>query len=85
MSMELFENIPSVTIGTRKEIIEELTRLGVEEVNRVEEIPGKIGITLKVVCDAQKEYFVGISSYGFLEIIREDSKNGRIVYMPLDD
>ena len=85
MSMELFESIPSVTIGTKKEIMEELTKLGVEKIKRVEEIPGKIGITLKVVSETEKEYYIGISSYGFLEIIREDSKTGKIVYMPIDD
>lgn len=85
MSMELFENVPELTTGTKKEIIDELYRLGVDKISYVEHIPGKIGMSLKIVSESGKEYYIGISSYGFLEIIREDSKNGKIVYMPIDD
>lgn len=85
MSLEVFEVVPELTTGTKKEIIDELNRIGVGKISYVEYVPSKTGMTLKVVSDFGKEYYVGISTYGFLEIIREDSKVGKIVYMPIDD
>lgn len=85
MHIDIFESVLDLKDRTKTEIIDELSRLGVKQIGVVEKVPGKIGTTLKMMSETGKVYYVGISSYGFLEIIREDSVWGKIVYMPIDD
>lgn len=85
MNNEKFDSILGLKKGIIDEIIKELTDLGVTQIDEVTEIESKIGKTIKIITNNKKEYYIGLSSYGFLEVIREDSKNGKIVYCPIDD
>lgn len=84
MNREKFNNIPNLHKGVIDEIIDELKKLGVDVINTVTEINSTLGRTLLVTTNSQV-YYIGLNIYGFLEIIREDSTTGKIVYVPIDD
>lgn len=48
-------------------------------------LQGNIGYTVELECDRNKKYYFGLSEYGVVEIVREDSEDGKIVFMPIDD
>lgn len=47
-------------------------------------LQGNIGYTAELKCDQNKKYYFGLSEYGFVEIVREDSEDGKIVFVPID-
>lgn len=85
MHSELFSNISNLSADTIDEIIEELDSLGVTGISKVVELPSRVGLTIQITTNTGKEYYAGIGEYGFLEIIREDSITGRIVFVPIED
>lgn len=85
MNAEIFSKIESLSMDTIDEIIEELESLGVKGICDVEQLPSNVGTTIHIITNIGKDYYLGIGEYGFLEIIREDSMTGKIVFVPIED
>ena len=66
-------------------IIDALEKLKVDELSEAQAFPGKAGETIEVQDAFGHKYYIGLSEYGFVEIVRSESPTGKIVYMPLDD
>ena len=62
-----------------------MNNLGVTKIDRVLEIESKIGKTIKVIVNDGKEFYIVLDKYGFLQIICEDSFDGKIVYVTIED
>jgi len=67
------------------EIIEVLNKLECQEIVDAKILPSKIGTTIEINGANDKTFFIGLGEYGYVEIVRGDSIDGSIVYMPLDD
>ena len=66
-------------------IIDTLEKLKVDELSEAQAFPGKAGKTIEVQDASGHKYYIGLSEYGFVEIVRSESPTGKIVYMPLDN
>lgn len=45
---------------------------------------GMFGQTVIVTCSGGRKFLFGLSTYGFVEIVRADSADGEIVFVPED-
>lgn len=45
---------------------------------------GMFGQTIIVTCSGGQRFLFGLSAYGFVEIVRADSVDGEIVFVPED-
>ena len=82
---KMFEGLVNVSEESIKEMIFILNKLNVERIISAKSIPGQYGMMVELCDDSEKKYYVGMSSYGAVEIIRADSITGKIIYMPIDD
>lgn len=85
MNAEVFSKIENLSMDTIDEIMEELDSLGVTDIREVEQLPSNVGTTIHIITNIGKHYYLGVGEYGFLEIIREDSMTGKIVFVPIED
>lgn len=60
------------------------TFLNIEKIKDIKFLPSKRGYTIEV-SDGNRKLYMGISEYGYVEVVRENSIDGKIVYMPNDD
>lgn len=60
------------------------TFLNIKKIKDIKFLPSKQGHTIEV-SDGYRKLYMGISEYGYVEIVRENSIDGKIVYMPDDD
>lgn len=60
------------------------TFLNVEKIKDIKFLPNKQGYTIEV-SDGNRKLYMGVSEYGYVEIVRENSIDGKIIYMPDDD
>lgn len=58
--------------------------LNMENIKNIKFLPCKQGYTIEISSDNRKLY-MEISEFGYVEIVRENSIDGKIVYMPDDD
>lgn len=76
------ENLSAESISSILDALEELKVGGLSE---AQAFPRRAGQTIEVKDVSEHKYYLGLSEYGFVEIIRSDSPTGKIVYMPMDD
>ncbi len=62
-------------------ILETCIFLKIENIKNIKFLPAKQGYTVEV-SDDNKKLYMGISEYGYVEIVRENFIDGKIVYMP---
>jgi hypothetical protein len=84
-SNEVLSKIDSLSIESILNILDALKMIDVNELSEAKAFPGRAGQTIEVKDISEHMYYVGISEYGFVEIIRSDFPAGKIVYMPMDD
>lgn len=76
-------NIDNINIILNS-ILTTSTFLNIEKIKDIKFLPSKQGYTIEV-SDGNRKLYMGISEYGYVEIVRENSIDGKIVYMPDDD
>lgn len=59
--------------------------LNIKEIKEIKFLPSKNGYTIEVKSKDEKTYYMGISEFGYVEVVREKTIDGKIVYMPDDD
>ena len=82
---EILSKIENLSDESISNILEVLEKLNVDNLIEAQAFPGRAGQTIEVKDPAKNKYYIGLSEYGFVEIIRSDTPTGKIVYMPLDD
>lgn len=82
---EVLTKIEGLSIESVSSIIEALEKMKIDELSGAQAFPGKVGKTIEVQDAFEHKYYIGLSEYGFVEIVRSESPMGKIVYMPLDD
>ena len=60
-------------------------RVKIEKIDSIKFLPSKVGYTIEIKDNYDKFYYMGADEYGYVEIVRENSIDGKIVYMPIDD
>lgn len=58
--------------------------LNIDNIENIKFLPSKKGFTVEL-SNNNKKLYLGISEYGSVEIVRENSIDGKIIYMPMDD
>ena len=61
-----------------------LADLGISSLNKVKKISSRDGVTLRVIDSRGDIYYLGYGEFGYLEIVRKDSKDGKLLYAPID-
>lgn len=84
-SKEVLEKIDDLSAGNISSIKEALEILKIDELSAAQVFPGRDGKTIEVQDVSGHKYYIGLSGYGFVEIIRSGLPTGKIVYMPMDD
>lgn len=64
--------------------VERLHEIGASDVQKASLISKEKGITLKVQDADGSVYYLGFGDLGYLEIIRKDAKDGKILYAVAD-
>ena len=85
LSKEVLEKIDDLSTESVSSIMDALEKLKIDELSTAQAFPGRVGKTIEVQDVSEHKYYIGLSEYGFVEIIRSESPTGKIVYMPLDD
>lgn len=85
LNKEVLGRINGLSAETISSIIDALEKLKIEELSVAQAFPGRAGKTIEVQDAAGHKFYIGLSEYGFVEIIRNESPTGKIVYMPMDD
>lgn len=85
LSKEVLTKLDNLSAESISSILDALDSLRVSELFEAQVFPGRAGKTIEVKDIAGQKYYIGLSEYGFLEIIRSDSPTGKIVYMQIDD
>lgn len=66
-------------------IIEELERVGMTSpIKKVKKLDSKKGISANIIDNNKKKYYIGLGELGYLEIIREDTIDGPILFATMD-
>ena len=82
--IDVLERIGSLEEDSIWNIEEVLKTLGVDQITEARTFPGRIGQTVQIWTEDQRELYFGLSEFGYVEIVREGSPDGEIVYMPID-
>ena len=69
--------------ATLADIFETAKILKIENIIGIKFMPSKTGYIAEVNAN-NKMYYMGISSFGFVEAVREDSLTGNLVYVPIE-
>lgn len=85
LSKELLTKLDGLSAENISSILDALDNLRVSELLEAQVFPGRAGKTIEVKDISGQKYYIGLSGYGFAEIVRSDSPTGKIVYMPIDD
>ncbi|MDO4759659.1 MAG: hypothetical protein Q4A30_02700 [Candidatus Saccharibacteria bacterium] len=85
LNKEVLTKLDDLSAESMSSILEALDSLRVSELLEAQVFPGRAGKTIAVKDISGKNYYIGLSEYGFVEIVRSDSTTGEIVYMPIDD
>ncbi len=85
LSKEVLTKLDNLSAESISSILDALDSLRVSEILEAQVFLGRAGKTIEVKDISEQKYYIGLSEYGFVEIIRSDSPAGKIVYMPLDD
>lgn len=85
LGKEVLTKLDNLSAESISSILDALDSLRVSELLEAQVFPGRAGKTIEVKDISGQKYYVGLSEYGFVEIIRSDSPTGKIVYMPIDD
>ena len=85
LSKEVLSKIDDLSTESISSIVDALEKLKIDELSKAQSFPGRVGKTIEVQDISEHKYYVGLSEYGFVEIIRSESPTGEIVYIPLDD
>lgn len=82
---EILEKIQELKPTSISDILEVLERLGVAQIAEADFHPTARGQAVVIIKDlSQHEYYFGLSAYGFVEIVRDGSVFGEIVYAPIE-
>ena len=84
-SKEVLTKIDNLSAESVSSILDALNILKVAELLEAQVFSGRAGKTIEVKDITEHKYYIGLSEYGFVEIIRCDSPTGKIVYMPMED
>lgn len=57
----------------------------IEKIASIKFFPSKVGYTIEIKDNHNKFFYMGASEYGYVEIVREYSSDGKIIYAPNDD
>lgn len=82
---EVLGKIDNLSAESISSIMDALETLKIDELSVAQAFPGRVGQTIEVKEITGRKYYLGLSIYGFVEIVRRDSPTGEIVYIPLDD
>ncbi len=85
LSKEVLTRLDNLSAESISSILDILDNLRVFELLEAKVFPGRAGKTIEVKDISEQKYYIGLSEYGYVEIVRRDSPNGKIVYMPIDD
>lgn len=85
LSKEVLTKLDDLSMESISSILDALDSLRVSELLEAQVFLGRAGKTIEVKDISEQKYYIGLSEYGFVEIIRSDSPTGKIVYMPIDD
>ena len=85
LNREVLITIDDLSNESVSSIMDALEMLKIDGLSTAQEFPGRAGKTIEVQDVSGNKYYIGLSEYGFVEIIRSESPSGKIVYMPLDD
>jgi hypothetical protein len=85
LNKEILAKINDLSTESISSIMEALENVDVDELSAAQAFPGRSGKTIEVQDVLGHKYYIGLSEYGFVEIIRSESPTGEIVYIPLDD
>lgn len=85
LKKEVLATIDGLSTESVSSIMDAFEKLKIDELSTAQAFPGRVGKTIEVQDVSGNKYYVGLSEYGFVEIIRSESPSGKIVYMPLDD
>lgn len=85
LNREVLEKIDDLSAESISSIIEAFEKLNVDKLSVTNVFLGHAGKTIEVQDVLEHKYYVGLSEYGFVEIVRSESPTGKIVYMPIDD
>ena len=69
---------------TITDIFEVAKTLKIENITGIKFLPSKTEYVAEVKTN-NKLFYMGISTFGFVEAVREDSMDGNIIYVPNDD
>lgn len=84
-SKEILTKIASLSAESISNILDVLEWLKISELSEAQAFPGRGGQTIEIKDLSEHKYYLGLSEYGFVEIVRSDSPTGRIIYIPIDD
>lgn len=85
LSNEVLQSLNCLSSESITDILDALARLSIKSLKQAQAFPGRSGQTIEVTDDANQKYYIGLSEYGFVEIIRKDSPTGTILFVPIDD
>ena len=85
LSKEVLTKLEDLSVESISSILDALDSLRVSEFLEARVFPGCAGKTVEIKDVLGQKYYIGLSEYGFVEIIRSDSLTGKIVYIPIDD
>lgn len=85
LNKEVLGTVDDLSTESVSSIMDALEKLEIDRLSAVQAFPGRAGKTIEVQDVSGNKYYIGLSEYGFVEIIRSESPSGKIVYMPLDD
>jgi formyltetrahydrofolate synthetase len=83
---EINKNVSLKDINTiLDDIISTCNLIKIERIASIKFLSCNCGYTVELKNSENKCFYIGISEYGYVEIVREDSLSGKVIYMPLDD
>ena len=72
------------------DILEESCKIcNISEISQVKRLakisPNNEGEAIEITDNTGEKYYIGIGAYGFIEIIRKHSIDGKIIFVPIED
>lgn len=83
-SVQLLIEIGKLDSDSAEGTVYTLTELGISQLEKVKKIPCKTGVALQVTDSTGNTYYLGYGELGYLEVIRKDSMDGELLYVPID-
>lgn len=82
MNYEILWKVGTLKPETILNILEVADFLGIGEFESATATWGSFSQTVIVTCISGQKYLFGLGSYGFVEIVRKDSTDGDIIFVP---